>query len=95
MKKLLGVVALLVVTIALVFAIQTPATSKPAPAATATSAAYPERHPQIREAIAALRRAKEHMEHAAHDFGGHRVEALRATDDAIRQLEECLKYDKD
>jgi hypothetical protein len=32
------------------------------------------------------------MEHAAHDFGGHRVDAIRATDDAIRQLEICLKY---
>lgn len=61
-----------------------------------TTAADPrEPHPQIREAIAALRRAKEHMEHAAHDFGGHRVEALRATDEAIHQLEECLKFDKD
>jgi hypothetical protein len=61
--------------------------------ATATPAAEP--HPEIREAIAALRRAKDHMEHAAHDFGGHRVDALRATDAAIHQLEECLKYDRD
>jgi len=67
----------------------TPAASAlPAPAA--TPAAEP--HPEIRDAIAALHRAKEHMEHAAHDFGGHRVEALRATDEAIRQLEICLKY---
>jgi hypothetical protein len=51
-----------------------------------------EPHPEIREAIGALRRAKEHLEHAAHDFGGHRVEAIRATDEAIRQLEICLKY---
>src|ERR1700730_6703948 len=62
------------------------ATTTPTPA---------ERHPQIREAIAALRRAKEHMEHAAHDYDGHRVEAIRATDEAIRQLELCLKFDKD
>jgi hypothetical protein len=41
-----------------------------------------------------LRHAREHLEHAAHDFGGHRVEALRATDEAIRQLEICLKYDR-
>lgn len=62
----------------------------------ATPAATPaEPHPQIREALGALRRAKEHMEHAAHDFGGHRVEALKATDEAIRQLEVCLKFDKD
>jgi len=69
------------------------ANALPAGPATATPAAEP--HPEIREALAALRRAKEHMEHAAHDFGGHRVEALRATDEAIKQLEICLKYDKD
>lgn len=71
----------------------TPAASaQPATPAAATPA---EPHPQIREALGALRRAKEHMEHAAHDFGGHRVEALKATDEAIRQLEVCLKFDKD
>ena len=66
------------------------ATPQPA----ASPAAVPEPHPEIREAIASLRRAKEHLEHAAHDFGGHRVEAIRATDEAIRQLEVCLKFDK-
>jgi hypothetical protein len=94
--KVLGTVALLAMAALLVFVLHTqaaPTTAKAAPAVTAASA--PEPHPQIREAIASLRRAKEHMEHAAHDFGGHRVEALRATDEAIRQLEICLKYDKD
>jgi hypothetical protein len=60
-----------------------------------TTATPAEPHPEIREALGALRRAKEHMEHAAHDFGGHRVEAIEATNQAIRQLELCLKYDKD
>jgi hypothetical protein len=68
------------------------ASALPAAPATATPA---EPHPQIREALGALRRAKEHMEHAAHDFGGHRVEAIEATNQAIKQLELCLKYDKD
>ena len=27
-------------------------------------------------------------------FGGHRVEAIRATDEAIHQPEECIHYDK-
>ena len=63
--------------------------------ATPSGATPEEPHPQIREALAALRHAKEHMEHAAHDFGGHRVEALKATEEAIRQLEICLKNDKD
>ena len=61
----------------------------------AAANALPEPHPEIREAIESLRRAKAHMEHAAHDFGGHRVDAIRATDDAIRQLQICLKYDRD
>jgi hypothetical protein len=73
------------------------AKSVPAAAATAKSgqpAAAREAHPEIRQAIASLRRAKEHMEHAAHDFGGHRMEAIQATDAALHQLEECLRYDK-
>jgi hypothetical protein len=68
-------------------------TAVPQPSTATATAAEP--HPEIREAIAALRRAKEHMEHAAHDFGGHRVEAIRATDVAIHQLEDCLKFDKE
>lgn len=68
------------------------ASALPATPAAATPA---EAHPQIREALEALRRAKAHMEHAAHDFGGHRVEAIEATNKAIEQLEICLKYDRD
>jgi hypothetical protein len=49
-------------------------------------------HPEIRDAIESLRRAKAHLEHAAHDFGGHRVEAIRSINEAIHQLEICLKY---
>ncbi len=71
----------------------TPATSALPATPAATPAAEP--HPEIREALASLRRAKEHMEHAAHDFGGHRVEAIEATNQAIKQLELCLKFDKD
>jgi hypothetical protein len=57
-------------------------------------AAAPEPHPEIRAAMASLRHAKEHLDHAAHDFGGHRVEAIAAIDRAQEQLEICLKYDK-
>jgi hypothetical protein len=72
-----------------------------APAATASAKAVavapapPEKHPQIREALESLRNSKQHLEHAAHDFGGHRVEAIKAIDEAIHQLEICLQYDKD
>ena len=53
-----------------------------------------ERHPEIRHAIKSLEKAKAYMQNAAHDFGGHREAALRACDDAIKQLNEALQYDK-
>ena len=49
-------------------------------------------HPRIARAIAALKDAREYMEHAPHDFGGHKADAIRATDDAIRQLNFALAY---
>jgi hypothetical protein len=53
-----------------------------------------EPHPEIRKAITALERAKYDMQHASHDFGGHRVAALAACDNAIAQLRVALQYDK-
>ena len=103
--RILGLLAVGSLLLAFAFFFSTPAAPHKAnvPAApeanalpaTPSAGTPAEPHPQIREALAALRQAKEHMEHAAHDFGGHRVEALKATDEAIRQLEMCLKYDKD
>lgn len=52
------------------------------------------RHPEIRAAMRAIENAKDHLNHAAHDFGGHRVDAIRALDEAHHQLEVCLQYDK-
>ena len=49
-------------------------------------------HPRIATAIAALRNALAYMESAPHDFGGHKAEAIRATDVAIRQLNLALAY---
>jgi hypothetical protein len=89
---------------ALVLALAIPAAARsgaptpspaPNPKPAAAAPAPPERHPHIQEALAALRSSKEDLQHAAHDFGGHRVEAIRAIDEAIHQLEICLKYDKD
>jgi hypothetical protein len=101
--RILIVFAVVALVVAFAYTASTPAAPHKANAnavptatgANTSTATAAEPHPEIREAIAALRRAKEHMEHAAHDFGGHRVEAIRATDVAIRQLEDCLKYDKD
>lgn len=53
-----------------------------------------ERHPEIRRAITSLQRARYALQHANHDFGGHRADALAATDKAIEQLKLALQYDK-
>ena len=59
-----------------------------------TLAAQNERamHPRIAAAITALRDAREYLAAAPHDFGGHKAAAMRATDDAIRQLNLALAY---
>jgi len=59
-----------------------------------TVSAQPERlmHPRIARAIEAMRDARAYMLEAPHDFGGHRVEAIRATDEAIRQLQFALAF---
>ncbi|HKN74985.1 MAG TPA: hypothetical protein VJW94_07400 [Candidatus Acidoferrum sp.] len=100
--KILGVVILAALILAVAFSASAPAAPNtasanavPAPAPTPEPAkAVPADHPEIHDALASLRHAREHLEHAAHDFGGHRADALRATDEAIHQLEICLKYDK-
>ena len=79
---------------ALVIPTSVPAEPAPKPKPAPAAAPAPEPHPEIREAIVSLRRARMHMNEAAHDFGGHKVDAIRATDAAIRQLEICLKFDR-
>ena len=49
-------------------------------------------HPRIAKAIAALKDARAYMMEAPHDFGGHRADAVKATDEAIKQLNFALAY---
>ena len=103
--KILSLSTLVIFALALCLPVTTTPASPKAPAAAAVPAAtpqpaaapaaLPEPHPQIREAISALRNARAHLEHAAHDFGGHRVEAIKAINESLRQLNDCLKFDKD
>jgi len=60
------------------------ATPPPAPAP-------PQQHPHIRAAIAELRETRNELEHAAHDFCGHRADALRDTQAALNQLQKALE----
>ncbi|HWZ43724.1 MAG TPA: hypothetical protein VNW97_09610 [Candidatus Saccharimonadales bacterium] len=53
-----------------------------------------EQHPHIKAALRELQESRRELQTASHDFGGHRVEAIEAIDNAIKQLREALKYDK-
>ena len=45
------------------------------------------RYPKIHASLSTLRDAREELEHAGDDFHGHKETAMRAVDEAIRQLE--------
>jgi len=49
-------------------------------------------HPRIAAAIDALKDARAYMVEAPHDFGGHKDGAVRACDNAIRQLQLAMAY---
>ena len=84
----LTVAGILSVVLPSAFGQQTTPPAAPAPSA------HTERHPEIHRAIHALEAAKKDMQSAAHDFGGHRVDAIAACDNAIAQLKLALQYDK-
>jgi hypothetical protein len=98
MKKVMGWVGVSVLVLGLALLVVTPASTPTAAntSGTAVTAAAPapERHPEIRKALEALRVARNRIKDAAHDFGGHCAEALERVDAAIYQLEICLQYDK-
>ena len=49
-------------------------------------------HPRIAAAIEALKDAHAYMAAAPHDFGGHKAEAMRVSETAIRELNLALRY---
>lgn len=53
-----------------------------------------EKHPEIDAAITHLREAKRNLEHAAHDFGGHRITALKHIDEALEECRLALESDR-
>jgi hypothetical protein len=62
------------------------------PAAVATTPVAVENQPHMREALEALRQARNQLAQAEEDKGGHRVAALAAVDEAIKQTQEGINY---
>lgn len=87
-----------VVAVAMLTAVLTlplAATTQPTKPTRPAAGLVQEPHPQIMAAIRALEEARLRLQRAAHDFGGHRVKAIRAIDAALVQLKLALKYDKE
>ncbi len=87
-----------VVVIAMLTAVLTlplVATTQPVKPVRPAAVVGQEPHPEINAAIRALEAARLHLQRAAHDFGGHRVKAIRAIDAALVQLRLALKYDRE
>ena len=51
-----------------------------------------EMHPRLVAAITSIRDARAYLMQAPHDFGGHKAAAIRACDEAIRQLDLARAY---
>lgn len=49
-------------------------------------------HPHINAALKEMREVKKELEDAANDFGGHKVSAIHALDEAIKQLQLALEF---
>jgi hypothetical protein len=50
------------------------------------------RFPNITAAMESLRTARNHLSQAGNNFGGHRAAALAATDNAIRECQEAIRW---
>jgi hypothetical protein len=62
----------------------------PRTANTAPAPVPPPEYPHMRAAANELREAKNELEHAAHDFCGHRADAVRATDAALKEINTAI-----
>ena len=81
----------------------TPATPAAAPAVEAQKPVaeksagkheHHEHHPELRKAIRKLRTAKQDLEKASSEYGGHKAKAIEAIEQALVELKEALESDK-
>lgn len=71
-----------------------PAAAPAAPAETIKPAMHHERHQELHKAMRKLRGAKEELEKAANDYGGHKLKAIEAINTALAELRAALAFDK-
>jgi len=66
----------------------TPAT--PAATTEEVKPAHHLHHPELHKALRKLKAAKQDLEKAAHDYGGHKAKAIESIDAAIAELQAAL-----
>jgi hypothetical protein len=59
----------------------------------AAGTAFAERQPHMQAALRALRNARQQLDAAEPDKGGHRVKAVQLVSDAIREVEAGIRFD--
>ena len=59
----------------------------------AVKPAAAEEQPKMQAALTNLQQAKQNLQDATHDKGGHRVKALAAVNEAIEQVKAGIAYD--
>lgn len=64
----------------------------PAANPTPTATAAVEEQPHMEAALKSLKEAREHLQQAEADKGGHRAAAIKATDEAIKHTEMGMKF---
>lgn len=52
-----------------------------------------EQHPAIKLAMDSLDKARDNLQHANRDYGGHRAKAVQAIDNAKAELNTALQFD--
>jgi len=93
-RYLISMVSIVALVLALALPVSVPA-AIPAPRPQSTTSASAERpHKEIRDAISSLHAARNYLQSATQDFGGHRAVALRAIDESLHQLQLCQSYDQ-
>jgi hypothetical protein len=65
------------------------------PATVATAAPAVEDQPHMQQALDALKQAERHLQQAIPDKGGHRSDAIKACQEAIKDTEAGIKYSID
>ena len=56
--------------------------------------ADPADQPHMDKALTALREAREQLQKATHDKGGHRVKAIQAINAAIDEVQQGIEFDR-